>query len=200
MQRLAAFSSFGNQCCIRLATEFPCVPRGRVQVRANPILQSVIYGLLLMFLMTLTSLARDLTLGLGFSEVLKLPRPVGDVIVGNPDVADVTIQSEQQVVITAKPKIGTTNIIILDRENNELFRANIVVGGRGVGKVEVYPQGNRNELHDYYAYSCPPSGRLCQRFSDPNESLTHLELAGPTPSPTTSTNIDQPPAQQVPAR
>jgi Flp pilus assembly secretin CpaC len=57
-----------------------------------------------------------------------LDRPVGTVIVGNPDIADVTVQSEKIVVLTAKKLQGNTNLIVLDTENNDLLKADIFVG------------------------------------------------------------------------
>src|SRR5271166_3079354 len=100
-----------------------------------------------------TASARDLKLLPGFSELLRLDRPVGTVIVGNPDVADATVQSEKTVVITAKKMLGITNIIVLDEENNELFRANIFVEEQGranLRRIQIAPMVNRNALHDYY--------------------------------------------------
>jgi len=160
-------------------------------------LRGTIIWLLLMCLMTTASTARDLLLRPGFSELLKLGRPVGDVIVGDPDIADVTIQSEQQIVITAKPRIGMTNVIVLDRENKELFSANIIVAGSDIGKVEIHSRPNRNELHNYFAYNCPRTGGLCQRVKDELESLTRVELVGPAPPQISGPGLIQPSAPQA---
>jgi hypothetical protein len=134
----------------------------------------------------------------GFSRLLRLDRPVGTVIVGNPDIADVTIQSEKAVVLTAKKAEGNTNLIILDVDNNDLLKADVFVRALlEPGVVKIYPQVNRNALHNYYAYYCPPRGRLCDRISDPNESLTHLEQVGPS-VPRTTIIQQQTPSQQQP--
>lgn len=105
----------------------------------------------------------------GFSELIGpsiLPRPVGQIFVGNADVVDVTLQNDRQIVITAKKVPGATNLIILDRQNNEMFRADIAVvgGGEVPNKVQVHTKGRQN-LHHYWAYTCPP-GKICERLED----------------------------------
>jgi Flp pilus assembly secretin CpaC len=74
-------------------------------VRARRLWFSQRRFLSLIFLMLLgpTASADELIRVLpGFSRLLRLDRPVGTVIVGNPDIADVTIQSEKAVVLTAQ--------------------------------------------------------------------------------------------------
>jgi hypothetical protein len=166
-----------------------------VLARPVVILQSTITCLLLSLSMTAPSAAQSCSLprGLpvGFSELLKLRRPTGDIIIGNPEIASASVQSEQVVVIAAK-KPGYTNIIILDKENNLLCRAsfNVFVPPEA-GRVEIYPQIKREQLHDFYAYICPPSGGLCRRFKDPFEDVTRVlgEREGPLPPPP-QTNVN----------
>jgi len=124
----------------------------------------------LVFLISLRSMVQadePIQLRPGFATLLKLDRSVGTVIIGNPDVADATVQSEKTVVLTAKKTTGATNVIILDNENNKFFDATITVGGQNVGKVEIHTKG-RQLLHEYYAYNCTP---VCERVKDELESL-----------------------------
>ena len=51
------------------------------------------------------------------SQILRMPKPVTEVIIGNPMIADVAIQSANLLVITGK-SFGVTNIIALDNERN----------------------------------------------------------------------------------
>ncbi len=57
--------------------------------------------------------AADLIVKYDQSQLLRLPRPVVEIIIGNPTIADVTVQSGKLLVITGK-SFGITNIIALD--------------------------------------------------------------------------------------
>ena len=141
--------------------------------------QSTALALCLSMFSGSVALAADpIVLRPGFSELIGpsiLPRSVGQIFVGNADVVDVTLQNDRQIVITAKvfdrDKVpGATNLIILDTQNNEMFRADIVVTPppaleariptcmqpRIPGLVQVHSRG-RQQLHEYYAYICPPT-------------------------------------------
>ena len=132
--------------------------------------QSTALALCLSMFSGSVALAADpIVLRPGFSELIGpsiLPRSVGQIFVGNVAVADVTLQNDRQIVITAKKVPGATNLIILDTANNEMFRAEIVVAqdapgaepppvGPPVGKVQIHSRG-RQQLHEYHAYYCPP--------------------------------------------
>jgi Pilus formation protein N terminal region len=138
----------------------------------------------LMVLMLLGSGAQaveTIRLYAGFAIVRRLDRPIGTVVVGNPDVADATVQSENRVVITAKKRTGSTNVIILDNENNEFFNAQIdvidpeeLLGFRPV-RINNRAEPGRTGLHDYFAYDC--SYRKCERRNDPLENITRPTAA-----------------------
>jgi hypothetical protein len=120
----------------------------------------------------------------GFAAVITLERPAGTAIVGNPDVADVTFQPGNMKIVVTGKKSGSTNVILLDAEDKELLNAEINVSGDPTGStkgaVHVQPTVNRNDLHNYQAYYCPPGGGLCQRVNDPNSNLTQLQTSQPS--------------------
>lgn len=149
---------------------------------------------LLMFLGSMAPAAETINLKANSAMIKILDRPVSTVILGNQEIADVTLQTDKRLVFTPK-QAGTTNVLILDNENRTILEATINVDGRDAGKVEIYPQVNRNALHNYFAYYCPPSGGLCQRVKDELESLTHLEKGGPQ-APQQNTPVIQEPSPQ----
>ena len=61
--------------------------------------------------------AEDLIVRYDQSQLLRLPRPVAEIVVGNPSIADVTIQGANLLVVTGK-SFGVTNVIALDSERN----------------------------------------------------------------------------------
>src|SRR5215216_1868318 len=131
-------------------------------------------------------------------------RPVGTAIVGNPEVADISVRAgDKKVVVTAKKAIGATNLIILDVDDKEMFNAEINVAGNLSGStrgaVHVQPTVNRHALHNFQAYYCPPGGGLCQRVNDPNANLSQLQMVGPPQPQTSIPNTNVPPSVTAPS-
>lgn len=93
--------------------------------------------------------ANDLVVSYDQSQLLRLPKPVASVIVGNPSVADVTVQGGNLVVVTGKT-FGVTNIIALDAERNVIQDQRIVVRHDTVRTVNL-TKGNQRQ-----SYSCTP--------------------------------------------
>ena len=88
------------------------------------------------------------------ATLMKLPDKVSTIVIGNPLIADIAIQSGGLVVVTGKG-FGATNLIALDRSGTVLMERSIVVSGpRGKDTVQVY-RGVQRET-----YSCTPS---CER-------------------------------------
>lgn len=57
-----------------------------------------------------------------FAKILKLNRPAGTIVIGNPGIADASMGDENTVVLTGK-SAGTTNLIILDEADKEIVNA-----------------------------------------------------------------------------
>ncbi len=87
------------------------------------------------------------------ATITKLPAHVSTIVIGNPLIADVTVQPGGLLVITGKG-YGTTNMIALDRSGAVLSEHNIEVLGPRGSVVVVYRGVNRE------SYSCAPD---CER-------------------------------------
>jgi Pilus formation protein N terminal region len=87
------------------------------------------------------------------AKLVKLPSRVSTIVVGNPMIADVTLQNGGIVVVTGKG-YGATNFIAMDRGGEVLVDRLIQVEGPTDQLVTVY-RGVERET-----YSCMP---LCQR-------------------------------------
>ena len=97
--------------------------------------------------------AEQLGIELDQATIMKLPEKVSTIVVGNPLIADVAVQSGGLVVVTGKG-YGTTNLIVLDRAGTVLMERSIVVRGANVNTVAVF-RGVERET-----YSCTPQ---CER-------------------------------------
>ena len=87
------------------------------------------------------------------AKLVKLPGGIATIVVGNPLIADVTLQNGGVVVVTGKG-YGATNFIALDRTGQVLVDRQIQVEGPTDQLVTVYRGVDRE------TYSCMP---VCQR-------------------------------------
>jgi hypothetical protein len=87
------------------------------------------------------------------AKLVRLPGKVATIVVGNPLIADVTLQPGGMIVVTGKG-YGATNFIALDRGGEILVDRQIQVEGPSDRLVTVY-RGIERE-----SYSCLPT---CQR-------------------------------------
>jgi Flp pilus assembly secretin CpaC len=107
-------------------------------------------ALLAATLMTAPALAADaIKVRVDEATITKLPAHVVTVVIGNPLIADVTVQPGGLLVITGKG-YGTTNMVALDRAGTVLTERNIEVVGAQDKIVVVYRGVNRE------TYSCAP--------------------------------------------
>src|SRR5262249_57166890 len=108
------------------------------------------------------------------AKLVKLPSRVSTIVVGNPMIADVTLQSGGIVVVTGKG-YGATNFIAMDRTGEVLVDRLIQVEGPTDQLVTVY-RGVERET-----YSCMP---VCQRRGAPRGRAQSFKTpVGPRPAP-----------------
>jgi Flp pilus assembly secretin CpaC len=93
--------------------------------------------------------AEDLIVNYDQSQLLKLPRPAAEIIIGNPSIADVTVQGGNLLVVTGKT-FGITNMIILDAQRNVILEQRILVKRDETKVVNL----NRGTLRR--SYNCTP--------------------------------------------
>jgi Flp pilus assembly secretin CpaC len=91
----------------------------------------------------------DLIVKYDQSQLLRLSKPATEIIVGNPSIADVSVQSGNLLVITGKT-FGITNIIALDADRNVIQDQRVIVK-RDEGKVVNLLRGTERQ-----SYNCSP--------------------------------------------
>lgn len=94
--------------------------------------------------------ANDLIVRYDQSQILRLPRPVSELIIGNPSIADVAIQGPDLLVITGKT-FGVTNVIALDPERNVIQDQRVVVQRDEQRLVNLHKGAVRQ------SYTCSPN-------------------------------------------
>jgi hypothetical protein len=103
-------------------------------------------------LMPLAASAADITVTLDQAKLVKLPERVSTIVIGNPLIADASVQAGGLMVVTGKG-YGITNLIALDRTGSVLMEKLVEV--EGPADVVVVYRGVDRET-----YSCTPN---CER-------------------------------------
>jgi Flp pilus assembly secretin CpaC len=93
--------------------------------------------------------AGDIDVILDQARLIKLPERVATIVIGNPLIADVTVQAGGLMVVTGR-SYGRTNVIALDRAGAVLLETSVEVRSPRAGIVVVY-RGVARE-----SYSCTP--------------------------------------------
>ena len=94
--------------------------------------------------------AADLIVPYDQSQLVRLSRPVAEVIIGNPSIADVTVQGANLLVVTGKT-FGITNIIALDADRKIIKDQRVIVERDENRVVNLHKAGVRQ------SYSCTPN-------------------------------------------
>jgi len=98
--------------------------------------------------------ADTVTLNLDQAQIMQLPDKVATIVIGNPLIADATLQSGGILIVTGKG-YGATNLLALDRAGHVLLDKTVqVIGASGSSLVTVFRGVDRE------TYSCAPD---CER-------------------------------------
>lgn len=117
---------------------------------------------------SLPSKADTVNIVLDQASILHLPEKVATIIIGNPSVADGSLQANGLLVVTGKG-YGTTNLIALDSRGNTLAEHVLnVAGPKKDGRVTIY-RGVERET-----WSCVPN---CERSMVLGDGSTYFETA-----------------------
>ena len=117
--------------------------------------------------------ADTVTIRLDQAHVMQLPDRVATIVIGNPLIADATLQGGGVLVVTGKG-YGSTNLVALDRAGRVLMSHTVQVLGAGTDDMVVVYKGVERET-----YSCASD---CERRitlgDSPNFFNANLSEAG----------------------
>ncbi len=114
-----------------------------------------------------------ITVNVNMARVLRISAPAATVIVGNPGIADVTIQDPQTLILTGK-SYGQTNLIVLDSVGEPIADTLIEVSQMQAGVMTVYQGQNRTSLA--CAPVCQPIVMMGDDNSFSGETLASSQL------------------------
>ena len=134
----------------------------RKRARALLLLPSIAAAMLLTPAVVAAPVDDQITVSVDQAKLVKFPDQIATLVIGNPLIADVTLQPGGLVVITGKG-YGATNVIAIDRRGQVLMDRIIQVQGPSDKVVTIY-RGFERE-----SYSCAPA---CQRRATLGDSDT----------------------------
>lgn len=100
--------------------------------------------------------AETMRIELDHSTRVRLPSPARDVLLANPDVADVTMLDTRNLVILGKA-YGMTHLLIVDTAGRTVFDRNLVVSAPLKGQVSLYRGPAQRD------YACAPDCEVATR-------------------------------------
>ncbi len=112
--------------------------------------------------------AAAVTVSVDQAQIIKLPERVATIVLGNPLIADASLQSGGILIITGK-SYGSTNLLALDRTGAVVLEKTVeVLGASGSGMVVVYKGVERE------TYSCAPD---CEHRITLGDSSNYFKAA-----------------------
>lgn len=115
-------------------------------------LAGLAFGLLLVLPAVAEAANDPISVKVNMARILRISAPAATVIIGNPGVADITIQDPQTLVLTGR-SYGLTNLIILDSSGNPIADTTVSVVQAQSDMLTVYRGSARTTL------ACEP---ICQ--------------------------------------
>ena len=80
------------------------------------------------------------------ASLMRIERPAAEIVVGNPSIADVSVQSGKVLIVTGK-SFGETNLIVIDADGKVIINRRLIVQEPRAGFVTVYRGPARQTLH-----------------------------------------------------
>jgi len=121
----------------------------RIETRTSHITRAVTLIIAMLGSMNM-AMAEDFHIQYDQAKLMRIVRPAHSIIVGNPSIADVSIQGKQLLVVTGK-SFGVTNLIVLDEGGAVVLNRKLVVQGDDQKFVNLR-KGSVRE-----SYNCTPT-------------------------------------------
>lgn len=95
------------------------------------------------------ALAEAITVTMNQAKIVKLSRAADTIIIGNPEIADASVQDASTVVLTGKG-FGVTNLVILDDTGAPIIDEQVMVSRSTASTLRIYRRASVQTL------SCTP--------------------------------------------
>ncbi|MFT3733368.1 MAG: pilus assembly protein N-terminal domain-containing protein [Hyphomicrobium sp.] len=157
--------------------------RAQTSALSDQLMRAIVLGIALA-LPVAHATAADLIVRYDQSQLLRLPRPASEIIVGNPSIADVALQDGNLLVVTGKT-FGITNIIALDSEHNVIQDQRVMVE-RDDSRVVNLHKGTQR-----YTYACTPNCEPTLTIGDEKDFFNNVKTANTDKTKFSASTSDQ---------
>jgi Flp pilus assembly secretin CpaC len=139
-------------------------------------LVSILSGSLILSGLLVSAAAADtLTVPIDHSTRLSVRGAAASVVVGNPQVADVTVVDSHTVFVSGRG-YGETDVIVLDAAGRTLYAGEVMVAAVSGGQVSVYRGAARTDM------ACAPNCEVS--FRSPTKGTSSGSAGGATAAST----------------
>jgi Flp pilus assembly secretin CpaC len=118
-------------------------------------------------LMSVQAVAAEFKVEINEQKALHLPAPIATVMVGNPAIADVSVESPQTVYVLGRG-YGKTNFIALDASGKQVAQYDLAVVAQSGGVVTLLRGSGQS------TYSCTPR---CEPVVNPGDTSDSFSAA-----------------------
>ena len=102
------------------------------------------------------------------AKIVKLTRPADTIVIGNPAIADASVQDASTIVLTGKG-FGVTNLVVLDRDGSPIIDEQVTVVRQAASSVRIYRRAQIQTM------SCTP---YCESsFKTDAERASEVEMS-----------------------
>ncbi len=102
------------------------------------------------------------------ARIVKLARDADTVVIGNPAIADASVQDASTIVLTGKG-FGVTNLVVLDKGGSPIIDEQVTVVRQNASSVRIYRRAQVQTL------SCTP---YCESsFKNEAEKISENEMS-----------------------
>jgi Flp pilus assembly secretin CpaC len=102
------------------------------------------------------------------AKIVKLTRPADTIVIGNPAIADASVQDASTIVLTGKG-FGVTNLVVLDQEGSPIVDEQVTVVRQDASSVRIYRRASVQTM------SCTP---YCESsFKSESEKASEAEMS-----------------------
>lgn len=121
----------------------------------------------LMLCSALPAVAAGIEVSMNQAKIVKLSRAADTIVVGNPAIADASVQDPTTIILTGKG-FGVTNLVVLDQAGNPVVDEQVTVVRQNAASVRVYRRAEVQTL------SCTP---YCESsYKSDAERTSEVEL------------------------
>lgn len=134
--------------------------------RARALAAFVVLGLFVV--PTVTEAQEPINIVIDRAKVMRISRPADTIIIGNPGIADATIQDNQTLIITGR-SYGSTNLIVLDADGQPIADEILLVESTDESVVTVFKRSSQVTL------SCTPKCAPTLTIGDNGDVFTKVD-------------------------